>query len=88
MVSGAQDSSPGTERCARCGEAFRCGAAAGEAECWCYAAPAVAPDPAAESCLCPRCLRAAARPPDVGGVALDLAAEEIVAAVRAGRTRE
>jgi hypothetical protein len=60
MVSGAQDSSAGTVRCPRCGAAFHCGAAAGAAECWCYEAPPVAPDPEIEACLCPRCLGAAA----------------------------
>ena len=59
----AQDINPGAARCPRCGEAFRCGAVAGEAECWCFEAPPVTPDPAAGDCLCPRCLRAAAGEP-------------------------
>jgi Cysteine-rich CWC len=52
--------------CPRCGAAFRCGMAAGDAECWCIQLPQVmplpssspaAPDIAAVSCLCPVCLQ-------------------------------
>ncbi|MGH8220387.1 MAG: cysteine-rich CWC family protein [Steroidobacteraceae bacterium] len=41
--------------CFRCGAAFHCGAAAGEARCWCERQSRVAPvgEP---SCLCPGCL--------------------------------
>lgn len=67
MVNGDQDTSAGELRCPRCGEPFRCGAAAGEAECWCFEAPAVTPEPAAESCLCQRCLSAAADAAAGGG---------------------
>jgi hypothetical protein len=44
--------------CARCGAAFRCGAAAGG--CWCAALPALPRLPHAlpASCLCEACLRA------------------------------
>jgi hypothetical protein len=45
--------------CARCGTVFDCGLGS---ECWCAAEPyrLPMPDSAAEDCLCPACLRAAA----------------------------
>lgn len=45
--------------CSECGAAFRCGAAAGEKTCWCFALPQVLPVPQAgekQGCLCPQCL--------------------------------
>jgi hypothetical protein len=45
--------------CARCGTAFDCSLGGG---CWCADEPyrLPMPDTAAEDCLCPACLRAAA----------------------------
>jgi hypothetical protein len=53
--------------CPGCGTAFRCGMAAGDAECWCVKLPHVMPVPAANatpsrdaapaSCYCPVCLQ-------------------------------
>ena len=45
--------------CARCGAAFNCSLGGG---CWCADEPyrLPMPDTAAEDCLCPACLRAAA----------------------------
>lgn len=58
---------PGLRRlaCARCGTAFECNLAGG---CWCNdeAFRLPVPDPGAEDCLCPRCLRNAAAVPDPG----------------------
>jgi hypothetical protein len=52
---------PGNRRlaCARCGAAFDCQLGGG---CWCAAEPYRLPLPndAAQDCLCPACLRAAA----------------------------
>ena len=47
--------------CARCGATFDCSLGGG---CWCAAEPyrLPMPEPAAEDCLCPACLRAAASP--------------------------
>jgi hypothetical protein len=63
-----QPASPKTRRlaCARCGAAFDCGSAAGA--CWCAAEDFRLPMPpgdAREDCLCPACLRKAARSPGV-----------------------
>ena len=48
--------------CARCGAAFACGSAAGT--CWCaeedFRLP-MPPEGSTEDCLCPACLRKAAR---------------------------
>jgi hypothetical protein len=48
--------------CARCGTAFECGAGSHSGSCWCvdetYRLPM--PADAAEDCMCPTCLRAAA----------------------------
>jgi hypothetical protein len=45
--------------CARCGTQFECGLGG---DCWCAAEPYRLPMPAdaAEDCLCPACLKAAA----------------------------
>jgi hypothetical protein len=43
-------------RCAECGAAFVCGAAAGLAECWCAGLPPLANIEPERSCLCPACL--------------------------------
>lgn len=60
--NGPMRSQPPTPRrltCARCGKAFDCHLGGG---CWCAAEPyrLPMPDEAAEDCLCPACLRAAA----------------------------
>jgi len=54
-----QSPSPRRLACARCGAAFDCQLGGG---CWCAAEPyrLPLPDAAAEDCLCPACLRAAA----------------------------
>ena len=56
-------SEPSSQRrivCARCGMTFDCGA--GTNHCWCADEAYRMPMPAAgEDCLCPTCLRAAAR---------------------------
>jgi hypothetical protein len=48
--------------CARCGTAFECGSGGSGGTCWCvdetYRLPM--PADAAEDCMCPTCLRAAA----------------------------
>jgi hypothetical protein len=48
--------------CARCGTAFECGSGGSDGTCWCvdetYRLPM--PADAAEDCMCPACLRAAA----------------------------
>jgi hypothetical protein len=49
------------QHCARCGAAFRCGAIANEATCWCSQLPHIEPDETLSSCLCPDCLRATIR---------------------------
>ena len=50
---------PGGCSCPRCGAAFVCGMATGEARCWCAELPpALPPLPdAASGCYCPTCLR-------------------------------
>ena len=49
--------------CGRCGTAFDCGSGSADHACWCmdesYRLPM--PEPAAGDCLCPACLRAAAK---------------------------
>ena len=49
--------------CARCGASFDCGSGGKDGGCWCMDEAARAPMPTAagEDCLCPACLRAAAR---------------------------
>jgi hypothetical protein len=46
--------------CERCGAAFRCGAAAGDARCWCASMPALGRERLIDGagCLCPACLEA------------------------------
>jgi hypothetical protein len=48
-----------TQHCERCGAAFRCGAIAGDATCWCASLPALPVERllADARCLCPACLR-------------------------------
>jgi len=48
--------------CARCGATFECGLSAGRGQCWCATLPAVAPDRALATCLCPRCVHAVIAP--------------------------
>jgi uncharacterized protein (TIGR00290 family) len=45
------------EACGRCGAIFECGMKAGVEPCWCANLPALAPNAAWRTCLCPRCLR-------------------------------
>lgn len=40
-------------KCAICGAAFECNP---DSACWCRNLPNVIPVPAADSCLCPKCL--------------------------------
>ncbi|HYQ94014.1 MAG TPA: cysteine-rich CWC family protein [Burkholderiales bacterium] len=47
---------PQTSRCARCGDAFECGARAGRENCWCGEFPALASPIPGSGCYCPRCL--------------------------------
>lgn len=63
MTQTAEPKKPAITRnlnCARCGAAFGCGLSGG---CWCEAEPYRLPLPtqAAQDCLCPACLRDAAR---------------------------
>lgn len=44
--------------CFKCGAVFHCGAATGEAACWCEQQPRLAPIEES-SCLCPGCLKIA-----------------------------
>ncbi|TMH38296.1 MAG: hypothetical protein E6H49_04215 [Betaproteobacteria bacterium] len=47
---------PQISRCARCGNAFECGARAGRETCWCEEFPALSAPTAGSGCYCPRCL--------------------------------
>nr|WP_232470787.1 cysteine-rich CWC family protein [Caballeronia hypogeia] len=53
-------STAATQKCARCGAPFRCGARAGDSTCWCAGMSALPLERlrADESCLCPACLAA------------------------------
>ena len=54
------ESSLPNQNCAQCGANFRCGIAAGEGTCWCFALPALITKQeaeASEGCLCPACLQ-------------------------------
>jgi len=44
-------------RCARCGDAFECGARAGREHCWCGEFPALSAPTPGLGCYCPRCLK-------------------------------
>lgn len=44
--------------CCKCGAPFHCGAASGEATCWCEQQPRLAPA-VGSRCLCPECLKKA-----------------------------
>jgi len=59
MTTPRPDTPPRRLACARCGAAFDCSLGG---DCWCAAEPYRLPLPeaAAEDCLCPACLRAAA----------------------------
>jgi hypothetical protein len=58
-VPPAETSAPRRLACGRCGTVFDCSPRGG---CWCAAEPyrLPMPDGAAEDCLCPSCLKAAA----------------------------
>jgi hypothetical protein len=60
MTQPTFDSPPRRPACARCGTSFECRPAGG---CWCADESARLPMPttAADDCLCPACLRAAAQ---------------------------
>ncbi|TMH46272.1 MAG: hypothetical protein E6H59_05150 [Betaproteobacteria bacterium] len=47
---------PQIGRCARCGDAFECGARAGREPCWCEGFPALSAPIPGSGCYCPRCL--------------------------------
>ncbi|HEY5607274.1 MAG TPA: cysteine-rich CWC family protein [Alphaproteobacteria bacterium] len=54
--------------CARCGAEFDCGSGGIEGACWCMdeAHRMAMPSAAADDCLCPACLRAAALSGSIG----------------------
>ena len=66
MTGEQNDPATGQEPCSGCGATFVCGVRAGAARCWCADLPLTHPVPGPASgatCLCPDCLRAAARSP-------------------------
>jgi Cysteine-rich CWC len=62
MTDPASAAEPGAgealETCPECGARFRCGAVAGQTDCWCRSLPPRLPVPADPQarCLCPDCL--------------------------------
>lgn len=63
-----RDNPPPPATCPRCGIAFSCGMASGQAVCWCAGRPAIRPpEPLLGRCFCPGCLHllaASSHPPD------------------------
>lgn len=57
LRSSCPSEAPQASRCARCGDAFECGARAGREPCWCGEFPALSAPTPGSGCYCPRCLQ-------------------------------
>jgi hypothetical protein len=59
IMDSKDPANPAFQRCACCGEPFRCGQQMGDARCWCASLPALPVDKLNPrmTCLCPACLR-------------------------------